>query len=337
MQTVLAIDDSLDTHHLLAARLRHEQILVHHAMTAEDGLVKARMLQPDLILLDIDIPDITGFELCKMLKADPTTSPIPIIFLTATTTTFVKVEGFELGAVDFVTKPFEGAELRARVRSALRTKRYHDMLAWRAHIDALTGLWNRTYFDQRLREEIAAAHRYRRSVCLALIDLERLKQINDTHGHPAGDRILMSVGELLSGSARATDAACRHGGDEFSVIMTETSFDNGCIAAERLCGRIRGLQIEAGEHRLHVTASIGVAATDELGELSPAGLIAAADSALYAAKQAGGNRVYRASTRHGETRPLVWPVQPMSGQSSTPEVSDQPRPDEFAEGTSIRW
>src|SRR5450631_822939 len=143
MSTVLAIDDSPDIHRLLDVRLKPEGLVVHHALDAQDGLAQASRIQPDLILLDVDLPLITGFEVCRKLKDDPALAHVPIIFLTGATDVYTKVQGFDLGAVDYVTKPFEPAELRARVRAALRTKRFHDILAARSHIDGLTGIWNR--------------------------------------------------------------------------------------------------------------------------------------------------------------------------------------------------
>src|SRR5258708_12940716 len=120
-QTVLAIDDSPDVHRLLDVRLRPEGLILHHALNAEEGLNRARELLPDLILLDVDLPLVTGFEVCQRLKEDPATSPIPIIFLTGASEVYTKVQGFDLGAIDYVIKPFEPAELRPRVRPPLRT------------------------------------------------------------------------------------------------------------------------------------------------------------------------------------------------------------------------
>lgn len=156
-QTVLAIDDSPDVHALLDVRLRLERLLIHHALSAEDGLARALDLKPDLILLDVDLPLMTGLEVCRQLKQNPVTASIPIIFLTGATGIHTKVEGFDLGAVDFIVKPFEPDELRARVRAALRTKRFHDLLSARSNVDGLTGVWNRSYFNQRLGEEVSAA------------------------------------------------------------------------------------------------------------------------------------------------------------------------------------
>src|ERR1700690_502447 len=233
-QTVLAIDDSPDIHRILDVRLKPENLVIHHALDAQDGLDQASRLHPDLILLDVDMPLITGFEVCRRLKDDPTLANVPVIFLTGAAEVYTKVQGFDLGAVDYVTKPFDPAELRARVRAALRTKRYHDLLAARSNVDALTGIWNRSYFNQRLGEEIAAAHRYGRVLSLVMVDVDRFKALNDAYGHPFGDQVLQHVGELLHTLLRSADAPCRYGGEEFGLILTETDEDGARNTAERI-------------------------------------------------------------------------------------------------------
>lgn len=291
-QSVLVIDDSHDVHRLLDARLRPEGLIVHHAFDAEDGLAKARHLQPDLILLDITMPDTTGFQVCQQLKADPGTADLPVIFLSAAEAAYAKVQGLDLGAVDFVTKPFEVAELKARVRAALRTKRCHDLLASRAQIDALTGLWNRAYFNQRLSDELAAARRYRRSVSLVMMDLDHFKQMNDLYGHPFGDRVLQSVGEVLTATLRSTDAPCRYGGEEFGLILAETDAKGAEFTVRRVQDQLAAIDLNLVD-RVPVTASFGLAAHEHLAgeQLTVDALVAAADDALYAAKRAGRNRL----------------------------------------------
>ena len=219
-QTVLAIDDSPDIHQLLDVRLRPEGILLHHALSADEGLEKALHVKPDLILLDVDLPVLSGFEVCQRLKNDPATASIPIIFLTGASEVRTKVHGFDLGAVDYVVKPFDPAELRARVRAALRTKRFLDLLATRSHVDGLTGVWNRTYFNQRFGEEMSAATRYGRAVALVMLDLDHFKGHNDSFGHPFGDQVLQAVGDVLHTCLRTTDAPCRFGGEEFALILS---------------------------------------------------------------------------------------------------------------------
>src|ERR1700722_10173023 len=222
-QNVLVIDDSQDIHRLLDVRLRPEGLVLYHALDAQEGLAKAKELRPDLILLDVDLPLGTGFEVCKLLKDDPLTAQIPVIFLTGASEVYTKVQGFDLGAVDYVTKPFEPAELRARVRAALRTKRYHDLLAARSNVDGLTGVWNRSYFNQRMGDEVSASVRYGRTVSLVMLDIDNFKSLNDSYGHPFGDRVLEGLGEILHTLLRTTDAPCRYGGEEFGLILSETN------------------------------------------------------------------------------------------------------------------
>ncbi len=293
--SVLIIDDSPDIHRLLAVRLRTEGVALHHAMDSMSGLELAVAVQPDLILLDLVMPGTGGLEVCRALKENPQTQDIPVIFLSGTTDPEVKVQGFDLGAIDYVTKPFEVCELRARVRSALRMKRAHDLLAARAFIDALTGLHNRAYFDRRLSDELAASRRYGRDVSLLMVDIDHFKQVNDLHGHPAGDRVLGAVGDALTQYSRETDVACRYGGEEFALILTETPAASALIRAERLLATFRSLPTPIRGQLL--TCSIGLAATDMFaaGELEPAAFVAAADGALYTAKKLGRDRVCTAS------------------------------------------
>jgi diguanylate cyclase (GGDEF)-like protein len=292
-QNVLAIDDSPDVHRLLDVRLRPEGLILHHALDAEQGLAMAVDLGPDLILLDVDLPLVTGFEVCKRLKDNPLTAQIPVIFLTGATEVYSKVQGFDLGAVDYVTKPFDPAELRARVRAALRVKRYHDILAARSHIDGLTGIWNRAYFNQRMGEECSAAQRYGRTISLVLLDLDHFKGLNDAHGHPFGDLVLQTLGDLFNAVLRATDAPCRYGGEEFAVILTETDLDGAKITGERVRQALSEVQFHPRGGRVQVTASIGIACSSifDRGALSVSGMVTAADDALYRAKHEGRNRV----------------------------------------------
>jgi diguanylate cyclase (GGDEF)-like protein len=293
-QTVLIIDDSQDVHDLLSVRLRAEDLVLHHVLDAKDGISRAWQLRPDLVLLDVDMPDIAGFEVCQLLKRDPRTVGTPVIFLTATDSIEQKVRGFEIGAVDYVTKPFEPAELRARVRAALRTKRYQDLLESRANIDALTTLWNRSYLDQLLQHELAASRRYGRTVGLVLLDVDHFKLLNDDFGHPFGDFVLQRVGELLWGLVRNVDVPCRYGGEEFAIVMTDTDGAGATIAAERIRRELANTRFVHRAKLVPVTASFGVAATDSLigpARLTADALVESADAALYEAKHAGRNRV----------------------------------------------
>lgn len=299
-QTILVIDDSVEIHDLLEVRLKSEGWNLVHAHDGAQGLELAASLRPDLILLDVVMPGASGLEVCEQLKSQADTADIAVIFLSGDGGTFNKVKAFDMGAVDFVCKPFDVEELRARVRAALRTRRYHDLLAQRARIDALTGLWNRQHFDDRLAAEVAACLRYGRRLGLILFDLDHFKLINDGHGHPFGDRVLQCVGELLNQTARTADAACRYGGEEFAVILTETPVAGAMLVAERLRERIEALSLPSRGQVVKFTASFGVVSSDLLGQgrlVTTETLLAEADAALYLAKREGRNRVRLAAER----------------------------------------
>lgn len=293
-QKVLAIDDSPDIHHLLRVRLKHLGVDFESAFNANDGINKAETVRPDLILLDVCMPDANGIEVCRTIKNRPELASIPIIFLTGTADVAHKVEGFEAGAVDYIEKPFEPEELNARVRAALRTKRYFDLLSQRAMIDGLTGLWNRTHFDQRLVEEVAGSQRYDRPLSLVMVDVDRFKSINDSYGHPFGDEVLQQVGDVLLRNARTSDSACRYGGEEFAIILRETDIEGALVVAERLRVQIAELPFKRKGHDVKVTASFGVSANSLCRnpcEFTKSWMIDSADRALYQAKQQGRNRV----------------------------------------------
>jgi two-component system, cell cycle response regulator len=290
-QDVLVIDDSELIHALLRVRLQHEAIDLHHAYSAEEGLAAAKAIKPHLILLDVSMPKTSGFELCRILKQDPELVQIPVIFLTGAAGVASKLWGFDVGAVDYVTKPFEPAELRARVRSALRTRKLLQMLEERARIDGLTGLWNRSYFDRRLAEEIAVCNRHDRQLSLVLVDVDHFKRINDTYGHPFGDRVLEAIGRTLE-KGRGTDVVFRYGGEEFAVIARHTPLESAMTLADSMRHRIEAMNLTGNNGEpVVVTASFGVAGSEALETPTPAALLAAADAALYVSKREGRNCV----------------------------------------------
>jgi diguanylate cyclase (GGDEF)-like protein len=290
-QQILVIDDSCDIHLLLTARLRTEDVCLHQALTPEEGLRMAGELRPDLVLLDVDLPGLTGFEVCDRLKTDPRTASIPVIFLTGTNEIFSKVRGFDLGAVDYVTKPFDAAELRARVRAALRTKRFQDLLAIRAQVDGLTGAFNRAYLDRRLAEEVARCARYKGPLSVVMADLDHFKKLNDDYGHPFGDRVLQTFSDILLSSARATDAVCRYGGEEFMLLLPETTAKDALVLVNRVQANLAEIELRPKGEVIKVTASWGVVdAASASGPLTSELLIDRADTALYSAKTSGRNR-----------------------------------------------
>jgi diguanylate cyclase (GGDEF)-like protein len=269
------------------ARLKDEPVVLHFAATGDDGLAKAQVIVPDLILLDVDMPDPNGFEVCRRLKLNEMLHSIPVIFLTGAGSTEEIIRGLELGAIDYVTKPFDPAELRARVRAALRMKFMIDLLAKKAQIDALTGLWNRRYFDQRLDAEISLANRTGRPLAVIMLDLDHFKSVNDQYGHPMGDEVLRRIGHLLVESVRTEDVVCRYGGEEFAIIVPNAA---GGVSelAERLRKRIESEPFVFAGTSSKITSSFGVASRTT--KIAPS-IVQEADEALYRAKQGGRNRI----------------------------------------------
>lgn len=288
---VLLIDDSIDVHRLLKVRLRHEQIRLVDALNARDGLELAKKEPPATILLDLDMPDTDGFEVLRALKEDSTTNSIPVIVLSAMSSSEDKVTAFDLGATDYVTKPFDLAELRARLRAALRLDQLLHLLADRANVDGLTGLGNRAHFNKRWAEKVAECRRHPMPLALAMCDVDHFKRVNDTYGHPAGDEVLQGVAKMLQSECREIDVACRYGGEEFALIMPATSTPDALVVAERV--REALMRVIWPRHPEHqITMSIGlVGSSGGIGEATAANWLEQADRNLYSAKRDGRNRV----------------------------------------------
>ena len=276
---VLSIDDSDLMHRLLRARLQLERIEIYCASSGEEGLQMALELKPDVILLDIELEGIDGFEVLQRLKEDARTRDIAVIFISATTDTMDRVRCLDLGAVDFISKPFDMAELKARLRSAIR-----------AQLDGLTALWNRAFFDQRLATEVTQARRLGHPLSLILTDIDHFKSVNDRFGHPFGDEVLAYFATVLS-SRRTADIACRYGGEEFAIILPGVAALGALEVAEDMR---KGFESHTWRRHpdLVLTASFGIAdltMIDAAG--TPQDLVARADLSLYGAKRSGRNRV----------------------------------------------
>ena len=288
--TVLVIDDSIDMHRLFMVRLRSEQLDIVSAMSGEEGIELARKRVPSIILLDLDMPGMDGFEVLRYLKDDADLLDIPVIVLSGLNSSHDKVTAFDLGAHDYVTKPFDMMELRVRVRAALRLSNLLNMLATHAQVDGLTGLWNRACFDRRWAEETASAKRYSRALSLAIFDLDHFKSVNDTFGHPAGDAVLEGFAKLVRSTVRGTDIACRYGGEEFAMNMPETTPGDALALCERIRERL-ALLVWPKHPERKITVSIGVAGASEGVATSAEEWIETADKTLYTSKTSGRDRV----------------------------------------------
>lgn len=290
---VLVIDDSPTCRRVIAHLLEEEADEVIQAEDAESGLAAARHRRPDLVLLDLNLPGRDGFDVIRTLKADPRTAAIPVIFLSAIADTRVKVRGLDLGAVDFVTKPFEEIDLRARVRVALRSKTMRDLLEQRAHLDALTGLGNRHALDDRLRADWASCRRRAAPLALLVADLDGFKEVNDRLGHPAGDAVLRGVARALRESIRDGDFVGRYGGDEFVIIAPDCDAEGARLLADRCTSRIGTIRPGPDPEGPAVSASLGVGISTDADD-TPEDLLRRADRSLYEAKSASRNRSFLA-------------------------------------------
>ena len=285
---VLVADDDGVTRAIVTSWLKGEGYTVIVAADGDEALRLAREQQPDLLLVDVTMPGRDGYEVCRAIHAESATPP-PVIFLTAHTQTDARVAGLDAGAVDYIVKPFANEELVARVRAALRTKAVHDGLADRAARDGLTGLFNRRELDARAAQAVALADRHGRPLSCLLLDLDHFKPINDTHGHAAGDGVLREAAQRIYDASRVSDVVSRYGGEEFVVLLPETTGEEAVLAGDRLRAMLSATPVAVGSTMIPIRASIGVASWNDAMRTA-ADLYAAADGALYRAKELGRDR-----------------------------------------------
>jgi len=311
---LLIIDDDPISLHLLVKRLEKESYHIVEALDSHSGYKMAISDRPDLILLDVMLPGKDGYNLCRSLKSDDRTRQIPVIFLTAKADTTDKIRGLELGAADYIVKPFDPAEVLARVRTQLRIKGYQDQLREKneqlttlsqvlveinaklrrlTETDPLTGIWNRRAFERRLEAEHKRSSRYQHPYSVAIGDVDHFKAYNDTYGHPAGDEVLCQVASRLSKACRLPDLVCRYGGEEFAFLLPETTTTSAKILFERVERSIWEANIphEKNPGLGRLTLSFGFSGFFPERNISAAHCLGEADQALYEAKERGGNCV----------------------------------------------
>lgn len=289
--TVLVVDDETINCDMLISLLRGYKVLV--AKTGEQAIERANSHPPDLILLDVVMPGINGYEVCERLKADENTAAIPIIFVTMKSTIEEETKGLQLGAVDYISKPFSPAIVQARVHNHMQLKRQRDLLESLNITDSLTDISNRRHFDQMLVQSWRSASRTQSPMAVLMIDIDHFKQFNDHYGHLAGDECLTTIAQtLVTQTDRNLDLICRYGGEEFAAILPFTDLQGAELIACRLVEAIRALEIahEASSTADVTTVSIGVACTQVSTNSSPEELVAKADESLYQAKGSGRNR-----------------------------------------------
>jgi len=267
---------------------------VFMATNGQQAIQLCKTNPPDLVLLDIVMPQMDGYEVCRQLKADPITRDIPVIFVTAHTDTDQETLGLDLGAVDFITKPVVPAVVKARVRTHVTLKQQGDLLRKMVFLDGLLGVFNRRYFDQQLGIELARAHRSGAALSVLMIDVDYFKRYNDTYGHLAGDDCLRRVATAIrSALRRPADIVARYGGEEFSCILPETPLDHATAIASALEQDIRALNIVHASSDVApvVTVSIGVCCKPAAVVGVAGELVDQADAQLYTAKKSGRARV----------------------------------------------
>lgn len=281
----------------------------YEVIWAENGasaIKIAKTVPIDLILLDLILPDISGHEVCRWLRLNQDTKGIPIIMLTVKTNITDKIAGLEAGADDYLPKPFDEAELNARIYASLRTKALQDELKERnrqledllhkleimAITDHLTEIYNRRHFEEILKREFTRATRYNLHLSCLMADIDHFKRINDTYGHAAGDAVLKEVARLIHSSLREVDVIGRWGGEEFIALLTQAKKADAKKVAERILQSVSDHRFQGLPENEKITISIGVASVPEDGDIDNwEKLIKAADEALYRAKRNGRNRV----------------------------------------------
>lgn len=296
-QKVLVVDDEPTNIQALGSLLKDEyRIQVGKSGEKALAIVNDEQVSlPDLILLDIQMPGMDGYEVCRRLKGDPKTEDIVVIFVTARDSVSDEEYGLQLGAVDYISKPINPAIVRARVDTHMNLKRKTDMLERFALIDGLTGIHNRRYFDEQLEKEIGRNFRTGSSLSVIMMDIDHFKEFNDHYGHGAGDHCLKEVARSLTDTlSRPGDTLCRYGGEEFVALLPGSDRAGAGVVAERLRQAVESLSIANQYSGVGdvVTLSLGVASVEPTGEQKTTveSLLKRADEALYTAKRAGRNR-----------------------------------------------
>lgn len=283
---ILVVDDVPTNVQALALLLKDDYTIKVATSGARALEVAEQDPIPDLILLDVQMPEMDGYDVLRLLRENSVTAEIPIIFVTGKDTVEDEEYGLELGAVDYITKPVRPSIVKARVKTHITLKQQHDQLVKMATHDQLTGLYNRHYLSDVLSKKVSEAKRHSNPLSVIIVDIDHFKSVNDTFGHLMGDIILKAVAKVMKESARKEDVAARFGGEEFIIVLDSCMAHDALIKAENLRSKIQALSPEG----IAVTASFGVAQLDENTQRYE-DLLKHADTALYRAKEEGRNRV----------------------------------------------
>jgi diguanylate cyclase (GGDEF)-like protein len=289
--TVLVIEDHPDQRDLLAIVLQREGYRVITAANGVEALEKMETEPVQIALSDIMMPKMDGFELIKRIRGNASLKSIYLILITARIQEGDRVRGLDLGADDYITKPFSFSELLARVRVGSRVVQYQQHLEYQTQIDSLTGLFNRRAFEKKIQEEFDRSLRYHHPFSLLILDVDNFKTINDTYGHHGGDAVLVKISETLRDTTRKSDFPCRYGGEEFVLILPEADLDNAVQVASKIHEAIRTYNFGTSTNSFKLTVSVGVSSTTTRFYSDWRQMLKDADQALYVAKNAGKDRI----------------------------------------------
>lgn len=296
--SILIVDDHAVNVEYLRKMLTEWGFKVDVAYRGIQALKKAQKDKPDLVLLDVIMPDLTGYEVCRALKVHPDTTDIPVIFLTARGEIFDRVEGLDMGAHDYIAKPFHPEELKARIKKALEYKEEKDkwrrekvQLRAQAIIDELTGFYNRRYLEERLSEELSRAKRYNYSISLALISPDGFEEIRKLYSRSRGDSIIKQVGEIMKRNIRAIDIVTRFSDYTFAVLLPQTGQEGAAVFGEKIRKIVDRHLFYGIPEKTTISASIGIATyeQDNVGEIDM--LLSEAKKALKKAREKGNQVV----------------------------------------------
>ena len=289
-KTILIVDDTVENLDILAELL--EQYDVIDAISGEDALMILEDTKVDLILLDIMMPKMDGFEVCNKLKSNKTTKDIPVIFITAKTDEKSIEKAYEVGGTDYVTKPFKPRELLSRVKKELEYKAMVEELKLLASTDPMTKLYNRRYFTKISEHTLDLSKREKQNLSVIMLDIDKFKNINDTYGHGVGDEVIINLANKLIDHQRKSDVVCRYGGEEFVILLPNTSLDGAKIVAEKIRQDIESLTMKFPLNGdLKFTVSLGISQVNIESENNIELALKRADDALYTAKESGRNSV----------------------------------------------
>jgi len=291
-KVILVVDDDADTVELLKQRLGEMGHKPVGAYGGVEALALGRELGPDVVLLDVSMPGMDGLEVCRKLKADVATQHVPVLMLVGPDEPMDKMQGLRIGAADFLSKPIDEAELRARVTSALRLGELADRPLGAGRYDELTGLLSRQCFEEELQRECNRSRRYDSLFALVVVDIDRFQSVNDQHGRATGDGVLKGVAGVLREKTRASDYAARWESDELIVMLPEADLPRAIGFAKKLHAALGEREFRCGAEGLRLSVSMGVASMQNVGGRDPSELIDVARESLRAAKERGGGRIY---------------------------------------------